>query len=232
MTLLQVRELDANSVGAQAKPKNYVNPGAKSSKIQDKLAQAAETQLKAQVQKDNKKQLVSQFVILKHVPRLVFDVLTKVSGEEHTFMIQDMAQEMFIKMFDLAVNSEIDLKQQGGVIKQLKEAARPVAVSHNQREALAALLNIFKTYALDVIYPNEIDEIHATGSATGADHSSSAATTMFEIGTGGLGSVRTVIRPVIHKVCVHVLHKIYFQLVELIIDHGLYQFYMLPVFIL
>ena len=65
------------------------------------------------------------------MPRLVFDVLTKVSGEEHTFMIQDMAQEMFKRIFDLAVNSEIDLKQQGGTIRQLKEVARPVAVSHN-----------------------------------------------------------------------------------------------------
>ena len=83
-------------------------------------------------------------------------------------------------------------------------------------------MNIFKTYALDVIYPREIEEIHATGSATGSDHSSLSTPDIFEIGTGGLGSVRTVIRPVIHKICVHVLHKIYFQLVELIVDNGLY----------
>jgi len=61
--------------------------------------------------------LVHQFIILKHVPRLVFDILSKVSGEEHTFMIQDMAQEMFIKVFDLAVNSEVQIKQQGSAIK-------------------------------------------------------------------------------------------------------------------
>ena len=105
-------------------------------------------------------------------------------------------------------------------------------VSANQREALSCLLNIFKSYALDVIYPNEIDDIHANGSATAQDRIDSADAAAFEIGTGGLGSVRTVIRPVIHKVCVHVLHKIYFQLVELIIDHGLHEFYMLPVYIL
>ena len=84
-------------------------------------------------------------------------------------MIQDMAQEMFIKIFDLAINSEVDLKQQKGGIKQLKEAARPVAVSHNQREALACLLNIFKTYALDVTYPNEVDVMHANGSAAATE---------------------------------------------------------------
>lgn len=36
--LLSVRELDINSIGAQQKPKNYVNPGAKSNKVQDKMA--------------------------------------------------------------------------------------------------------------------------------------------------------------------------------------------------
>ena len=41
-----MRELDINSLGAQEKPKNYVNLGAKSNKMQDKLAQAAENQLK------------------------------------------------------------------------------------------------------------------------------------------------------------------------------------------
>lgn len=147
-------------------------------------------------------------------------------------MIQDMAQEMFIKIFDLAVNSEVDLKQERSVVKQLKESARPVAVSHNQREALTCLLNLFKTYALDVIFPNEIDEIHANGSATAEDRVNVTDTAMFEIGTGGLGSVSTVIRPVIHKVCVHVLQKVYHQLVEMIIDHGLHDFYMLPVYIL
>ena len=55
LALLQVRELDINSVGAQQKPKNYINPGSKSNKMQDKIAQAAENQLKQQLQRDNKK---------------------------------------------------------------------------------------------------------------------------------------------------------------------------------
>jgi hypothetical protein len=51
--------------------------------------------------------MTTQYIILKHIPTLIFDILTKVSGDEHTFMVQDMSQEMMIKIFDIGMNSEV-----------------------------------------------------------------------------------------------------------------------------
>ena len=42
---------------------------------------------------------------MKSVPTILFDILSKVSGDEHTFMIQDMAQELFIKIFEVGMDT-------------------------------------------------------------------------------------------------------------------------------
>ena len=49
------------------------------------MALATEALLKDQLLKQNGSLLTTQYIILKHIPSLIFDILTKVSGEEHTF---------------------------------------------------------------------------------------------------------------------------------------------------
>jgi hypothetical protein len=60
-------------------------------KAKDKLGMATEQLVRDQLEKTNQQSLTQQYLILGHVPTLIFDILTKVSGDEHTFMVQDMS---------------------------------------------------------------------------------------------------------------------------------------------
>ena len=82
MTAFNGREVDISSVKKPAQSNN---------KVADKMALAAETMLRDQLLKQNGQLMTTQYVILKHIPTLIFDILTKVSGDEHTFMVQDMS---------------------------------------------------------------------------------------------------------------------------------------------
>ena len=53
----------------------------------DKAAEATFKLFKEQVAKDNKFDLELQQILLHHVPSMIFEVLTKVSGDKYTFMI-------------------------------------------------------------------------------------------------------------------------------------------------
>ena len=95
--------------------------------------------------------------------------MTKVSGDENTFMIQDMTQELFKRISEIAINSQV---QQGGQIKQLIAAA----FSPNQFAALQSILNIYKSYFLDTLYPNEIMTFQSKNDITGNAGSSETGT--------------------------------------------------------
>jgi hypothetical protein len=73
----------------------------------EKMLQAAAVALKEQLSKNNKRDLMRQFIVLKYVPTLVVEVLTKVRGEELTFAAQDMAQEILVQISDVGVNSTV-----------------------------------------------------------------------------------------------------------------------------
>ena len=86
-------------------------------------------------------------------------------------------------------------------------------MSINQTVALTCILNLFKSYYLNLIYPSELITFQG-----GVNSDSSGATGCNETGTGGLGSFKTVIYPIVQKIVVHIFSKHYFQLIELIID--------------
>ena len=109
-------------------------------------------------------------------------------------------------------------------MKQLQKSE----VSVNQQLAFAVIQNLFKSYFTDMIYPNDVitfqgGSIHKNDT-TGACGSN-------EMGSRGLGPIHLVIGPVIQRVAVHIM-KHYVDMVQLIIDNCLDDFYMLPVFLL
>lgn len=188
--------------------------------------------------------MIGQMTILKNVPALVFSMLVSVSGDEFTFMIQDMAQEIFCKIADLAVNAPTAVNQgMAAGIRQAKDSERASSMSLNQLEAFQCLQRLFESYYVDMVLPEEADalawneSVAALGSSTslqptwasltnsvGIDSQISRihGTLRRHVGTGALGSIRDVIRPVIQKVSAHILKRHYFSLVELIIDNEVY----------
>ena len=80
-----------------------------------------------------------------------------------------------------------------------------------------------------MIYPNEVITFQGGKSYK---NDTSGACGSSEMGTRGLGPVKQVIYPVIEKVAVHILNHHYYDLIQLIIDNCLDNFYTMPVFLL
>ena len=74
-------------------------------KQMEKIVLATEQNMRDQVSKQNKKDLTRQYILLKHVPALLMELLTKTT--ELTFVVQDMCKEIFAKVVDIAVNSAV-----------------------------------------------------------------------------------------------------------------------------
>jgi len=82
-----------------------------------------------------------------------------------------------------------------------------------------------------MVYPDEILQFQS-GIASKNDPTSFIKGSVNEAGTRGTGSLKQVIKPVISRVCMHILQKYYFRLSEFIIDNTLDDLYMLPVYLL
>jgi len=86
LTSFQVREIDIKAMTYQNKVVGS-NVSKPVKNMMDKAAEATFKLFKEQVAKDNKFELELQQILLHHVPSMIFEVLTKVSGDKYTFMI-------------------------------------------------------------------------------------------------------------------------------------------------
>lgn len=116
-----------------------------------------------------------------------------------------------------------------GSLKQLIDPKRKI--TQNQQIALLSIMNIIKSYYIDMVYPDEILQFQS-GIASKNDPNSFIKGSVNDAGTRGTGSLKQVIKSVISKVCMHILRRYYFRLTELIIDNTLDDLYMLPVYLL
>jgi hypothetical protein len=100
-------------------------------------------------------------------------------------------------------------------------------VSINQIEAFKVIQNFAKSYYLNKLYPTDLITFQGQGSL---DQIYSAGSN--ETSTGGVGDVKLILYPIFQKLAVKILNKDYFELVETVVDNGLQDFYMLPVYLL
>ena len=79
-----------------------------------------------------------------------------------------------------------------------------------------------------MVYPNDVITFQG-GSIHKNDTSGACGSN--EMGSRGLGPIHQVIEPVVQRVAVHILNN-YVEMVKIIIDNCLDDFYMLPVFLM
>lgn len=94
------------------------------------------------------------------------------------------------------------------------------------------ILNLFKSFNLDLVYPNDILTFMDSHGQSSHQNSNSGVTGTNETTTGGLGPLSEVMKPIIEKLGLSIVQKYYCQILELIIDNCLDEFYDLPVFLL
>ena len=105
----------------------------------DKVSAAMEAKLQESLQAANRTSLLRQSIIIQHVPSLLFGLLIDGATSEHTLALQDMAQEVFIKLVDIAIDSKTQTASEFAQKKQ-------ETLSGNQRLAIASLTKLFSSY--------------------------------------------------------------------------------------
>lgn len=75
-------------------------------RLADKVAAAAAAKVQENLAAVNKTNMLRQAIIIQHIPSLLFGLLISGATSEHTLALQDMAQEVLVKLVDIAIDSK------------------------------------------------------------------------------------------------------------------------------